>query len=52
VISVEPEASYPLFLQEDTGIVDRRVGGAAAAADIIRVSGVRVPPPASRNGCK
>ena len=35
MISVEPEASYPLFLQEDTGIVDRRVGGAAAAAHIL-----------------
>ena len=35
LISVEPEASYPLFLQEDTVIVGRRVGGAAAAAHIL-----------------
>lgn len=35
VISVEPEVHYPLFLQEDTVIVGRRVGGAAAAAHIL-----------------
>jgi predicted ATPase len=35
MISVEPETGYPLFLQEDTGIVGRRVGGAAAAAHIL-----------------
>jgi predicted ATPase len=35
LISVEPEAYYPLFLQEDTVIVGRRVGGAAAAAHIL-----------------
>jgi predicted ATPase/DNA-binding SARP family transcriptional activator len=35
VISVEPEVDYPLFLQEDTVIVGRRVGGAAAAAHIL-----------------
>ncbi len=35
VISVEPEASYPLFLQEDTAIVGRRVGGEAAVAYIL-----------------
>jgi len=35
LISVEPEAYYPLFLQEETVIVGRRVGGAAAAAHIL-----------------
>jgi predicted ATPase len=35
VISVEPETGYPLCLQEDTGLVGRRVGGAAAAAYIL-----------------
>ena len=35
LISVEPEADYPLFLQEDTALVGRRVGGAAAAAHIL-----------------
>jgi predicted ATPase len=35
VISVEPEAGYPLFLQEDTALVARRVSGAAAAAHIL-----------------
>lgn len=35
VISVEREAGYPLFLQEDTVIVARRVGGAAAAAYVL-----------------
>jgi predicted ATPase len=35
VISVGPEAGYPLFLQEDTVIVGRRVCGAAAAAHIL-----------------
>jgi len=35
VISVEPETAYPLFLHEDTGLVARRVGGAAAAAYIL-----------------
>ncbi len=34
-ISVEPEVGYPLFLHEDTGVVGRRVGGAAAAAHIL-----------------
>ena len=35
MISVEPEAGYPLFLHEDTAVVARRVGGAAAAAHIL-----------------
>ena len=35
MISVEPETGYPLFLHEDTGLVARRVGGAAAAAHIL-----------------
>ncbi len=35
MISVEPEVGYPLFLHEDTGLVARRVGGAAAAAYIL-----------------
>jgi predicted ATPase len=35
MISVEPEAGYPLFLHEDTGLIARRVGGAAAAAHIL-----------------
>jgi predicted ATPase/DNA-binding SARP family transcriptional activator len=35
LISVEPEAYYPLFLQEETVIVGRRVGGAAAVAHIL-----------------
>ncbi len=35
MISVEPEAGYPLFLQEDTGLIARRVGGSAAAAYIL-----------------
>jgi predicted ATPase len=35
VISVEPEVGYPLFLHEDTGLVARRVGGAAASAYIL-----------------
>ena len=35
MISVEPETGYPLFLHEDTGLVARRVGGAAAAAYIL-----------------
>ncbi len=34
-ISVEPETGYPLFLHEDTGLVARRVGGAAATAYIL-----------------
>jgi tetratricopeptide (TPR) repeat protein len=34
-VSVEPETGYPLFLHEDTTIVARRVGGAAAAAHIL-----------------
>ncbi len=34
-ISVEPETGYPLFLHEDTGLLARRVGGAAAAAHIL-----------------
>jgi predicted ATPase len=33
--SVESEVGYPLLLQEDTAIVGRRVGGAAAAAHIV-----------------
>ncbi len=32
LISVEPEVGYPLFLQEDTVLVARRVGGEAATA--------------------
>jgi predicted ATPase len=35
MISVEPETGYPLFLQEDTGLIARRVGGGAAAAYIL-----------------
>jgi predicted ATPase/class 3 adenylate cyclase len=35
MISVEPEAGYPLSLHEDTTVVARRVGGAAAAAYIL-----------------
>lgn len=35
LISVEPEVGYPLFLQEDTVVVGRRVGGAAAAAYVL-----------------
>ena len=35
MISVEPETGYPLLLHEDTAIVARRVGGAAAAAHIL-----------------
>jgi predicted ATPase/DNA-binding SARP family transcriptional activator len=35
MISVEPEAGYPLFLHEDTGLIARRVGGAAAVAYIL-----------------
>jgi predicted ATPase/DNA-binding SARP family transcriptional activator len=35
LISVEPEVGYPLFLQEDTVLVARRVGGEAAAAYIL-----------------
>ncbi|HEX8959666.1 MAG TPA: BTAD domain-containing putative transcriptional regulator [Solirubrobacterales bacterium] len=35
LISVERETGYPLFLQEDTVIVARRVGGEAAAAYIL-----------------
>jgi predicted ATPase len=35
MISVEPETGYPLFLHEDTGLVARRVGGAAAAAYVL-----------------
>ncbi len=35
MFSVEREAGYPLFLQEDTVIVARRVGGEAAAAYIL-----------------
>ncbi len=34
-VSVEPETGYPLFLHEDTTVVARRVGGAAAAAHIL-----------------
>ncbi|HWI95880.1 MAG TPA: tetratricopeptide repeat protein [Solirubrobacterales bacterium] len=34
-VSVEPETGYPLFLHEDTTIVARCVGGAAAAAHIL-----------------
>jgi predicted ATPase len=35
LFSVESEVGYPLLLQEDTAIVGRRVGGAAAAAHIL-----------------
>ncbi len=35
MISVESEAGYPLFLHEDTGLVARRVGGAAAAPYVL-----------------
>jgi predicted ATPase len=35
MISVEPETGYPLFLQEDTGLIARRIGGGAAAAYIL-----------------
>jgi tetratricopeptide (TPR) repeat protein len=35
LFSVESENGYPLFLQEDTGIVGRRVGGEAAVAYIL-----------------
>ena len=35
MISVEPEAGYPLCLHEETGLIARRVGGAAAAAHIL-----------------
>jgi predicted ATPase len=35
MISVAPEISYPLFLHEETGLVARRVGGAAASAYIL-----------------
>jgi predicted ATPase/class 3 adenylate cyclase len=35
MISVEPEAGYPLVLQEDTGFIARRVGAAAAVAHIL-----------------
>jgi predicted ATPase len=35
MISVEAEVGYPLSLHEDTGLVARRVGGAAAAAHIL-----------------
>ena len=35
MISVEPETGYPLSLHEDTGLIARRVGGAAAAAHIL-----------------
>jgi len=35
LFSVESEVGYPLLLQEDTAIVGRRVGGAAAAAHIV-----------------
>jgi tetratricopeptide (TPR) repeat protein len=35
MISVEPEAGYPLSLHEDTALIARRVGGAAAAAHIL-----------------
>jgi predicted ATPase len=35
LVSVEPEAGYPLFLQEDTAVVGRRVGGEAAAAYVL-----------------
>jgi predicted ATPase len=35
MISVEPEAGYPLLLHEDTAFIARRVGGAAAVAYIL-----------------
>jgi predicted ATPase len=35
LISVEPEAGYPLLLHEDTVLVARRVGGEAATAYIL-----------------
>jgi predicted ATPase len=35
LITVAPEAGYPLLLQEDTAIVGRRVGGGAAVAYIL-----------------
>jgi predicted ATPase/DNA-binding SARP family transcriptional activator len=35
VITVAPEAGYPLLLQEETAIVGRRVGGEAAVAYIL-----------------
>jgi predicted ATPase len=35
LFSVQSEVGYPLLLQEDTAIVGRRVGGAAAAAHIV-----------------
>ncbi len=35
LITVAPEAGYPLLLQEDTAIVGRRVGGEAAVAYIL-----------------
>jgi len=35
LISVESESGYPLFLQEDTVLVARRVGGEAAAAYVL-----------------
>jgi len=35
MISVEPEVGYPLCLHEDTGLIARRVGAAAAAAYIL-----------------
>jgi predicted ATPase len=35
LITVAPEAGYPLFLQEDTGIVGRRVCGEATVAYIL-----------------
>jgi predicted ATPase/DNA-binding SARP family transcriptional activator len=35
LFSVEPENGYPLFLQEDTAIVGRRVGADAAVAYIL-----------------
>jgi hypothetical protein len=35
MISVEPETGYPLCLHEDTGLIARRVGGAAATAYIL-----------------
>ncbi len=35
LITIAPEAGYPLLLQEDTAIVGRRVGGEAAVAYIL-----------------
>jgi predicted ATPase/DNA-binding SARP family transcriptional activator len=35
MISVEPEVGYPLFLHEDTVMVARRVGGAAAVGYVL-----------------